>query len=260
MQVRLDKLRNRRPNQRPAAPPRRPEPAAEPARVGASVEIHDVFRIFRESDVETVALRGLDLGVAPGEYVAIMGRSGSGKSTLLNLVAGSDRPSAGAIRIDGVEVGQASEETRTALRGRTVAHVIQAGNLVEFLSLAENVALAASLAGVSLTDGDIRDALDRVALAALAARRPSQLSGGEQQRAALALALATRPRLLLAVEVTGELDHRTAAAVLDTIDRLRRTTPMTILAATHDPAVAARADRVVEIVDGRLRGVAEGAR
>jgi putative ABC transport system ATP-binding protein len=221
---------------------------------GASVVVRDVFRIFREADVETVALRGIDFEAAPGEYVALMGRSGSGKSTLLNLMAGADRPSAGTVRIDGVEVGQAPEETRTTLRGRTIGHVVQEANLVEFLDLEENVRLAAALAGARLQRDDVAEALGRVGLSAMVGRRPAELSGGEQQRAALAMVLATRPHLLLADEITGQLDRATAAEVLDVIDLVRAETNMTIVAATHDPAVAARADRVAEIVDGRMLG------
>ena len=222
-----------------------------PAR-GAGVVVRDCFHIYREGDIETVALRGVDLVVEPGEYVAVMGRSGSGKSTLLNLLAAADRPSAGAITIDGIELAGASEATRTALRGRTIGHVVQTGNLVDFLDLTENVLLATALAGRDLTAAEAAAVLDRVGLAAMARRRPPHLSGGEQQRAALACVLATRPRLLLADELTGELDRATASAVLDTLDEVRAETSMTVVIVTHDPTVAARAARVVEIRDGRI--------
>ncbi len=220
---------------------------------GARVEVRDVFHIYREADVETVALRGVDLTVEPGEYLALVGRSGSGKSTLLNLLAAADRPSAGTVRVDGLDLAQAPEPDRVVVRGRVVQFLAQSGNLIEFLSLGETLQLAGELAGTPVTTAEACDALAGVGLRGLDGRRPPQLSGGEQQRAALAIALATRPRLLLADELTGELDQATAAAVLDTLDALRDRTHLTIVAATHDRAVAARADRVVEIRDGRIR-------
>ncbi len=225
--------------------------AAVAEALGARVVVRDVFRIYREGDIETVALRGVDLDLDAGEYVAIMGRSGSGKSTLLNLISGADRPSAGSIQIDGVEVGQASESTRAAMRGRTVGHVVQSGNLVEFLDLVENVQLATALSGPRVNVDGALAILRRVGLADHGRRRPGALSGGEQQRAALALVLACRPRLLLADEVTGELDHASAGVVLDALDHIRAETGATTLLVTHDPDVAARAERIVEIRDGR---------
>jgi len=221
-----------------------------PAR-GASVRVHDVFHVYRDGPVETVALRGLDLSVDPGEYVAIMGRSGSGKSTLLNLLAGGDRPTAGAVVVDDVDLAKADERVRARLRGRAIGSVFQADNLVGFLDLVENLRLAASLTGASLTEGQATAALERLGLGAVARRRPAQLSGGEQQRAALAMVLAIQPRLMLADEITGELDRATATVVLDAIDVVRGTVEMTLIVATHDAAVADRADRVAEIRDGR---------
>jgi putative ABC transport system ATP-binding protein len=222
---------------------------------GARVDVRDVFHIYREVDIETVALRGVDLRVESGEYVALIGRSGSGKSTLLNLLAAADRPAAGEVRVDGVDLAQAPEAQRVAMRGRVIQFLAQSGNLVEFLDLRETVRLAGELAGAPVSAGDADEALARVGLGGAARRRPRQLSGGEQQRAALAMALATRPRLLLADELTGELDRATASAVLDTLDELRRTTGLTVIAATHDRATAARSDRVVELRDGRMRSV-----
>lgn len=220
--------------------------------LGAAVAVRNVFHIYREDDLETVALRGVDLRVEPGEYVAVVGRSGSGKSTLLNLIAGTDRPSAGSIEVDVVDIVRATEEERARLRAGTIRHIAQSGNLVEFLDLRENLELAAALAGDGIRSPAIGDALALVGLATLDRRRPSQLSGGEQQRAALAMALLTRPRLLLADEVTGELDQASASLALDAIDLLRSRLGSTVIAVTHDQDVAARADRIVEMVDGRL--------
>ncbi|MBA2380545.1 MAG: ABC transporter ATP-binding protein [Chloroflexi bacterium] len=202
--------------------------------------------------METVALRGVDLEVAPGDYVALIGRSGSGKSTLIGLIAGADRPSAGRVVVAGVDLGAADEPTRTRLRGTTIGIVFQSANLVDFLDLAENVQLTCALAGIEIDRATAVAALAAVGLGAAARRRAARLSGGEQQRAALAMILASRPSLILADEITGELDSATAAVVLDLLDEVRRKTGATVIVATHDPAVAARANRVVELRDGKV--------
>lgn len=229
-------------------------PGGEPA--GGAVELRDVIRIYREADVETVALRGVDLRVEPGEFVALRGRSGSGKSTLLHLVAGADRPTAGRVVVDGVDLARADERARAELRGRRVGVVFQAGNLVPFLSALENLELAASVAGRPISRDDALAVLGRVGLDERAGHRASALSGGEQQRAALACVLAARPAVLVADEITGELDSESAASVLRLLGEIHRRERITVLIATHDADVAARATRVVTLVDGR---VAEGA-
>jgi putative ABC transport system ATP-binding protein len=231
------------------------QPAAT-ARRGAAVELHDVIRIYREADVETVALRGVDLRVEPGEFVALRGRSGSGKSTLLHLVAGADRPTAGRVLVDGVDLARASERERTALRGRTVGVVFQTGNLVPFLDTLENLELASALAGRPIGRDGAAAVLERVGLRERASHRADALSGGEQQRAALACVLAARPSVLVADEITGELDSGSAALVLDLLGEIHAREGLTVLIATHDPGVAARAARVVHLRDGRA---AEGA-
>ena len=218
----------------------------------AVIRLVDVIRIYREADVETVALRGIDLEISRGEIVAIMGRSGSGKSTLLQLLAGSDRPTAGQVIVDGIDLARADEADRAELRGRHVGIVFQSQNLVSFLDLTENVRLAASLAGRPIDRAAALAALERVGLASRADGRPSQLSGGEQQRAALAAVLVTRPAILLADEITGELDSRSATELLDLVSEIHASDGTTIVLATHDPAVAARADRIVELRDGRI--------
>ncbi len=218
------------------------------------IELSDVIRVYRESDVETIALRGIDLSIAPGEFVAIMGRSGSGKSTLLQLLAGSDRPTAGRVVVDGVDLSRAEEDVRAGLRGRHVGLVFQSQNLVPFLSLRENVVLAALLAGRPVDDGTVVAILTRVGLDDRADHRPAQLSGGEQQRAALAVVLVTRPPIVLADEITGELDSASAALLLDLLEEIHLAEAMTLVLATHDPEVAGRADRIVELRDGRVVG------
>ncbi len=217
----------------------------------AIVVLADVIRIYRESDVETIALRGVDLRIKPGEFVAIMGRSGSGKTTLLNLVAGSDRPTGGQVRVDGIDLARADETTRAEVRGRRIGLVFQDQNLLRMLSVRENLVLCGHLAGKRLESGDVDRRLDDVGLTGRADHRPDELSGGEQQRAALASALVADPPILLGDEITGELDSVTASAVLDVIEAIHRA-GTTVILVTHDPAVAARADRIVTLHDGRI--------
>jgi putative ABC transport system ATP-binding protein len=229
-----------------------PEPAGRIT--GAMIQLTDVIRVYREADVETIALRGIDLEVASGEFVAVMGRSGSGKSTLLHLLAGSDRPTAGRVVIDGVDLSRAEEDERARLRGRQVGIVYQSANLVPFLDLEENVRLATELAGRPLDGAAARGTLERVGLAGRQHHRPMQLSGGEQQRASLAMISATGAPLMLGDEVTGELDSANAELLLDLLVEMHLAEGMTLVLATHDPDVARRADRIVELRDGRVAG------
>ncbi|MEO5966054.1 MAG: ABC transporter ATP-binding protein [Candidatus Limnocylindrales bacterium] len=231
-----------------------PIPAAATARTTAPpiIVLGDVIRVFREVDIETIALRGVDLEIASGEFVAIMGRSGSGKSTLLQLLAGSDRPTAGRVVVDGIDLSRADEDVRASVRGRHVGVVFQSQNLVPFLSIEENVLLAATLADRPMDPAAARETLARVGLEERGSNRPAQLSGGEQQRAALAIVLGTRPPVILADEVTGELDSANADLLVGLLEEIHRSEGATIVIATHDPRVAARADRIVELRDGRV--------
>jgi ABC-type lipoprotein export system ATPase subunit len=219
---------------------------------GPAVELKDVIRIYREGDVETIALRGVDLSVASGDYVALMGRSGSGKSTLLHLIAGMDRPTGGRVIVDGVDLSMVDETQRDAVRGARVGLIFQRENLPDFLNLEESVVLACTLAGRAVDVQTAREALSRVGLGDRLQHRPRELSGGEQQRAAVAMILATRPRILLADEITGELDSANADGLLDLLAEMHEREKLTILAATHDRRVAVRAKRVVELRDGRI--------
>jgi len=223
-------------------------------RVGsdALIALSDVIRVYREADIETIALRGIDLEIASGEFVAIMGRSGSGKSTLLHLLAGSDRPTAGRIVVDGIDLSRADEDQRASLRGAHVGIVFQSQNLVPFLTLEENIILSSRLAGRPVTTRAALDILARVGLEDRAAHRPAQLSGGEQQRAALAAVLVTRAPIVLADEISGELDSASAELLLDLLAEIHIVDGMTLVLATHDPIVALRADRIVELRDGRV--------
>jgi ABC-type lipoprotein export system ATPase subunit len=216
--------------------------------------LNDVIRVYREADVETIALRGVDLTIARGEFVAVMGRSGSGKSTLLNLLAGSDRPTAGRVLFLGQDLATVDDAARAAIRGRQIGIVYQSQNLAPMLTLLENVRLAAWLAGRPVDEAGARSALDRVGLADRAGHRPAQLSGGEQQRGALSCILAARPTVLLADEITGELDSASADVVLQLLRDTHRSEGTTVALVTHDRAVAGHADRIVELRDGRVVG------
>jgi putative ABC transport system ATP-binding protein len=200
------------------------------------------------------ALRGLDLTVAAGEFVAVMGASGSGKSTLLHLLAGLDRPSAGSIRLAGVDLARLTEDERALLRRRRLGLIFQAFHLLETLSAVENVALPLAIAGRPAKESRrrAREALARVGLAHRLGHLPEQLSGGEQQRVAVARALVIEPAVLLADEPTGNLDSAQGESVMDLLAGLVRERGQTLLMVTHDPAHASRADRVLHLRDGRL--------
>ena len=232
---------------------------ARPAGLNAGAAVFhltDVIRVYREADVETIALRGVDLTIDRGAFVAVMGRSGSGKSTLLNLLAGSDRPTAGRVLFLGQDLATVDDAARAAIRGRQIGIVYQSQNLAPMLTLLENVRLAAWLAGRPVDEAGARSALDRVGLADRAGHRPAQLSGGEQQRGALSCVLAARPTVLLADEITGELDSASADVVLRLLRDIHLSEGTTVVLVTHDRAVADLADRIVELRDGRV--VADG--
>src|SRR5439155_5395394 len=203
-----------------------------------AVEFHDVFKIYRSGRVETVALRGLDLRVEPRELVAVFGRSGSGKSTMLNLAAGLDEPSAGDVRIFGRSLAQLDEIELAAYRARQVAIVFQSGNLWSELSAGENMALALRLAGHRRVDEAVARTLDAFDLRGRARTRAGVLSGGEQQRVAIAAAAAREAPLVLADEPTAELDERNERIVLEALARLRGQFGSTVVVVTHSPRVA----------------------
>jgi len=214
-----------------------------------------VFKIYKVADIEVVALRGLDLRVRRGEFVALVGASGSGKSTLLNILAGLDQPSAGRVFVGDRDLAAMTPEELVDYRRRDVGFVWQetARNLLPYLDARENVALPLILKGTAPAAARRRagELLELVGLAARARHRPAELSGGEQQRVAIAVALANEPPLLLADEPTGELDAIAADAVFDAFARINRQLGTTILVVTHDPDIAARVDRVIGIRDGR---------
>jgi putative ABC transport system ATP-binding protein len=207
-----------------------------------------------EGPLPVVALGGIDLEVASGEFVAVVGPSGCGKSTLLHLLAAIDRPTSGEVLVEGRDLAALPESERTLYRRRDVGLVFQFFNLLPHLDVAENVALPRRLDGRTDAAERARDLLARVGLAHRAAAHPYELSGGEMQRVAIARALVTGARLLLADEPTGNLDSRNGEQVLERLEEVRRERGVTLLLATHSDAAARRADRVVEMRDGRLGG------
>jgi ABC-type lipoprotein export system ATPase subunit len=228
----------------------RPEASADVR--WSALECHDVFKIYRSGPVETVALRGLDLIAEAGELVAILGPSGCGKSTLLSLVAGLDEPSAGEVRVSGRSLGRLSGPELAQYRALDLAIVFQSDNLWHALSAQENVALSLRLAGSHHADDEVADSLAAFGLRERAAHRAAALSGGEQQRVAIAAAAARRAKLGLADEPTGELDEANEGVVLDALQALARDYASTVLLVTHSERVAARAHRVIEMRDGRV--------
>ncbi|HNY40708.1 MAG TPA: ABC transporter ATP-binding protein [Bryobacteraceae bacterium] len=197
-------------------------------------------------------LRGIDLTIAPGEFVAIMGASGSGKSTLLGLLAGLDAPTSGAILLDGEEISRLAEDDLAAIRGRKIGFVFQSYQLIPTLTAEENVLLPAELAGEAAASSlaRARMLLDTVGLSDRREHYPVQLSGGEQQRVALARAFMRKPPLLLADEPTGNLDSTNGRQVLDLLLSLNRTEGATLVLVTHDRDMAVHATRIVTLMDG----------
>ncbi|MCX4981710.1 ABC transporter ATP-binding protein [Streptomyces sp. NBC_00572] len=200
------------------------------------------------------ALDGVDLDFRAGTFTAVMGPSGSGKSTLLQCAAGLDRPTSGRVEVGGTALEGLSERRLTLLRRDRIGFVFQAFNLLPALTAAQNVALPLRLAGRRPSRTEVREALARVGLAGRERHRPGELSGGQQQRVAIARALITRPAVLFGDEPTGALDSTTSREVLDMLRDLVDRDGQTIVMVTHDPVAAARADRVVFLVDGRVAG------
>ena len=215
----------------------------------------NLVKIYKVADLEVVALQGLDLEVMPGEMMAIVGVSGSGKSTLLNILSGLDVPSAGRCIVDGNDLTRLSEAQRIRYRRFIVGHIWQQSgrNLLPELNIAENIALPQILGGVNPSERTRRahDLLEHIGMAHMAKKRPDQLSGGEQQRVAIAVALANQPKLLLADEPTGELDSVTAGEIFALMRTLNRDLGLTIITVTHDVALATVVDRTIAIRDGR---------
>lgn len=218
------------------------------------VVVRNVTRRFGDGAGAVWALRDVSLTVAPAELVTIMGPSGSGKSTLLNLVAGIDEPDTGTVEVDGNVLARMRDAERARLRRRTVAFVFQAMNLLPTLTAAQNVAVPLRADGMpARTVAErVASALAHVGLTARAGRYPAELSGGEMQRTAIARALATDARLILADEPTGNLDSRTSLEIMALFQQLNRERGLTIVLVTHEPDIAAYASRVVVLRDGLM--------
>lgn len=219
-------------------------------RAETPLEARDLYRFFHVGDEETPALRGVTLSIEPGEMVAVLGPSGSGKSTLLACLAGLDEPDGGTVRIAGERITRRSEAERGRVRARAIGVLLQAGNLLEHLSVLRNVELAQRVAGAH-NRGRARALLDELGLEHHEDARPSTLSGGEAARAGLAVALANDPSVLLADEPSGELDRDIEAKVLEILTGLARAGGA-VCVVTHSDHVADAADRIVRISDGSV--------
>lgn len=221
----------------------------------ALLEARNVTREYRMSAETVRALAGVSVSIEAGEFVAILGTSGSGKSTLLNLFGGLDHPTSGEIAFDGQSLAPLSSREMSRYRLRRVGMIFQNFNLIPTMTAAENVALALAFAGMTRRERARRatDLLDRVGLAARADHRPSELSGGEQQRVSIARAIANAPQALLADEPTGNLDSNRAAEVLTLLDEMRTRDQRTIILVTHDHELAGRfATRLIRLKDGKV--------
>ena len=218
-------------------------------------ELRGVRKVFRQGNVELAVLNGVDLMLAPGEIVALVGPSGAGKSTMLHVAGLLERPGGGAVLIEGRDCGALSDEHRTMLRRRALGFVYQFHHLLPEFSAVENVMLPQMIGGVRRADArrKAEALLGRVGLAERLAHRPARLSGGEQQRVAIVRALANDPKILLADEPTGNLDHTTAAGVMETLIEIVRAHGLAALIATHNLELAARLDRTVMLEDGLLK-------
>jgi len=214
----------------------------------------DITRTFGIGESAVQALRGVSFTIAAGQFAVLYGRSGSGKTTLLNIVGGLDRATSGALRVAGRDLAAASDRERTALRRDEVAFVFQSFGLIPMLSAAENIGIPLRVTATApgAREERVRMMLNVVGLDSHAAHRPNELSGGQQQRVAIARALAGQPRLLIADEPTGQLDHETGQQIIRLLRTVVRSEGLTALVATHDPSLADLADVVIRLEDGRL--------
>jgi putative ABC transport system ATP-binding protein len=216
-----------------------------------ALEAHNLYRFYHAGEDETLALRGVSLAVDAGELVAVTGPSGSGKSTLLACLAGLDEPDGGMVRVDGEQLSRRSEEARAAIRARRIGVLFQNGNLLDHLTVAENVRVARRLAKGTPAHQSVTELLEELGIGDRSRARPSELSGGELARAGLAVAIANNPNVILADEPTGELDHVTASRILSLLQS-RTEKGAAVVVVTHGDAIAAEADRVIALRDGQV--------
>ena len=218
-----------------------------------NIEIENLQKIFRSDTVQTVALNNVSLAISDGEFVAIMGPSGCGKSTLLNILGLLDNPTSGSYRLDGKEVGHLKERGRTDYRKGRIGFIFQSFNLIDTMTVRDNVMLPLNNLSLSRDEKNKRvdEALARMGIAHRAKHYPSQLSGGQQQRAAIARAIVGRPGLILADEPTGNLDSKNGAEVMELLSELHKE-GATIVMVTHSHRDAAVADRIINLYDGQI--------
>ena len=217
------------------------------------IQLTDIFKVFRTSEVETVALEQVNLEVKEGEFVAVMGPSGCGKSTLLNILGLLDNPTSGSYRLFGQEVGQLKEKERTRLRKGQLGFVFQSFNLIDELNVADNVELPLTYLGVKASERKerVKQMLHRMNISHRAQHFPQQLSGGQQQRVAISRAVVTAPKLILADEPTGNLDSKNGIEVMNLLTELNRE-GTTIVMVTHSQRDAQYAHRVINLFDGHI--------
>ncbi|KGN99983.1 phosphonate ABC transporter ATP-binding protein [Porphyromonas macacae] len=219
------------------------------------IEIKNLSKIFRTEEIETVALDGVSMNVKEGEFIAIMGPSGCGKSTLLNILGLLDNPSEGSYTLDGQEVGNLKEKDRTSVRKGKIGFVFQSFNLIDEMTVEENVELPLIYLGVKASErkSRVEEALRRMSISHRASHFPNQLSGGQQQRVAIARAVVANPKLILADEPTGNLDSKNGAEVMSLLTQLNKE-GSTIVMVTHSEHDAGFAHRVVKLFDGKIIG------
>ncbi len=216
------------------------------------LQTKDLKKYYGSGDTQVKALDGVDLGIEQGEFVAIVGTSGSGKSTLLHMLGGLDRPTSGAVTVDGKDIFSLKDEALTIFRRRKIGFVFQSYNLVPVLSVWENIVLPVELDGRKADQGYVEEVIATLGLDKKLRNLPNQLSGGQQQRVAIARALATKPAILLADEPTGNLDSKTSQDVLSLMKVTGQKFGQTMVMITHNEEIAQMADRIVRIEDGRI--------
>ena len=216
------------------------------------LETKDLRKFYGSGDTQVKALDGVDLSVENGEFVAIVGTSGSGKSTLLHMLGGLDRPTSGAVLVDGKDIFSLKDEELTIFRRRKIGFVFQSYNLVPVLSVYENIVLPIQLDGGKVDQSYVNQVIEALGREQKLQNLPSQLSGGQQQRVAIARALATKPAIILADEPTGNLDSKTSQDVLSLMKVTGQKFAQTMVMITHNEEIAQMADRIVRIEDGRI--------
>ncbi len=219
------------------------------------IRLQDVSKIYRMGNVDVAALRGVSIFIEPGEMTAIMGPSGSGKSTLMNIIGCLDVPTSGSYTLEDEDVGGMSDDRLAEIRNSKIGFVFQTYNLLPRLSALANVELPLLYGGRRNRRQRALEALDRVGLADRVSHKPTELSGGQQQRVGIARALVKRPSILMADEPTGNLDSRSSEEILAILQRLNREEGMTVILVTHEASIAARAQRVMSMLDGRVVSV-----